>query len=145
MKTTRQWVGLLIAAALFGAGAASASAAEKVTTITKTKVTKLTKTGWWIRVNPEKTHATTVSLRVGTSKKDSRDWRSWTAGQPMEFDLPAELRNVPKLYIHGATVPGNKHVVFCVFYMDHGVEHFAFDGDVDKNMEATDSDRDCKP
>ena len=139
-----------MAVALFGAfatvGASTASAAEKVTTVTKTtKVMRVTKAGWWIRVNPEKTHASTISFRVGTSKKDSRDWRSWTAGQAMEFDLPVELRNAARLYLKGTTVPGNKHAVFCVFYMDHGVEHFAFDGDVDKKMEPSDTDRDCKP
>ena len=151
MKIHRQLIGPLVAVALFGAvvslSASTAGAAEKTTTTTTVtkKVTKLTKAGWWIRVNPDKTRATTIYFRIGTSKKDSHDWRSWAPGQSMEFDLPMELGTAPKLYIRGTTDPRNKHAEFCVFYMDHGVEHFAFDGDVDKKMEPTDSDRDCKP
>jgi hypothetical protein len=151
MKTTRQWVGSLIAVALFGAlvsvGASLAGAAEKVTTVTKTKVTKLTKTGWWIRVNPDKTSATTVSFQIGMTKKDSKMWRTWTPGQALEFDIPAELRNAAKLYIRGTTDPKNKHALFCVFYMDHGVEQFHFDGDVDHEMKPSDTDflHKCKP
>ena len=140
MTTRRQLAGGLIAVALFGAlisvGASSAHAQ---------KAPKVTKTGWWIRINGEKTKASTVYFRIGTSKKDSREWRSWTVGQRLEFDLPAELRNAPNLHIRATSDPRGKHVVFCVFYMDHGVEHFGFDGDVDKNMEQTDADEDCKP
>jgi hypothetical protein len=149
MKTRTQSVGLLIAVALFGAlvsVGASANAAEKVTTVTKvTKVTKLTKAGWWIRVNPEKTSATTVSFQIGMSKKDSKMWRTWTPGQSLEFDVPAALLNAAKLYIRATTDPKNKHALFCVFYMDHGVEQFHFDGDVDHEMKPSDTDRECKP
>lgn len=106
---------------------------------------KAKKTGWWIRVNAEKTHASKISLQIGMSKKDGKMWRTWTAGQPMEFDVPAALRNAAKLYIRGTTEPRDKHALFCVFYMDHGVEQFHFDGDVDHDMKPSDSDRECKP
>jgi hypothetical protein len=151
MKTTRQWIGSLIAVALFGALVSvgvTSDAAEKVTTVTKvTKRTKLTKAGWWIRVNPEKTSATTVSFQIGMTKKDSAMWRTWTPGQPLEFDVPAALLNAAKLYIRGTTDPRNKHALFCVFYMDHGVKEFHFDGDVDHEMKPSDTDflHKCKP
>lgn len=147
MKTTRQWVGVLIAVALIGAfasiGASSAGAGQTVTTVTK--VTKLKKTGWWIRVNPQKTSATTVSFQIGMTKKDSKMWRTWTPGQSLEFDVPAALLNAAKLYIRATTDPKDKHALFCVFYMDHGVEQFHFDGDVDHEMKPSDTDRECKP
>ncbi|MFL6519940.1 MAG: hypothetical protein ACJ8NS_06945 [Chthoniobacterales bacterium] len=149
MKTRKQSVSLSIAGALFGAflalGVLSAQAAEKVTTTTVTKVRKVTKAGWWIRVNPEKTQATSISLQIGMTKKDSKMWRTWTPGQGLEFDVPAELLNAAKLYIRATTDPKNKHALFCVFYMDHAVEQFHFDGDVDHEMKPSDSDRECRP
>jgi hypothetical protein len=151
MKTTRQWIGAAIAAVLLGGlmsvGALSAHAqTSKTTTVTKvTKVTQVTKTGWWIRVNPEKTVASTISFQVGMTRADRHDWRTWTAGEPEEFDLPIELRNLPKLYLRGIAEPHRKDAVFCVFFGDHGVQHFKFDGDKDENMKSHDSDHDCKP
>lgn len=126
-------------------GASSAGAAEKVTTITKTKVTKLMKTGWWIRVNPDKTSATEFWIKIGTSKKDSKLWRTWKSGDPVEFDVPAELLTAPKLYLHGQTTPHEKHAYFCVFYGGHGVGKVHFAGYVDRNMKQTDDQDDCKP
>src|SRR4051794_4447835 len=102
MKTSRQLAGLLVAvAALFGAlasvDASPAGATEKktttTTTVTKKKVSNLSKAGWWIRINPNKTSATTVWFKVGMTKKDSKLWRTWKPGEPLEFDLPPELLN----------------------------------------------------
>jgi hypothetical protein len=151
METTRQWIGVAIAVALLGGlasvGAVSADAqTSKTTTVTSvTKVTKVTKTGWWIRVNSQKTVASTISFQVGMTRADRHEWRTWTAGEPEEFDLPIELRNLPKLYVRGITDPKSKDAVFCVFFGDHGVQHFKFDGDKDENMKPHDSDHDCKP
>ena len=142
MNTTRQWIGSLIVVALLGAlvgiGGSSASAAQKVTTVTK--VTNLTKAGWWIRVHPEKTSATTVWFKIGMTKKDSKLWRTWKPGEALEFDVPAELITAAKLYIHGTTDPHDRHAKFCVFYMDHAVREFHFDGYVDHNMRPSDTD-----
>jgi hypothetical protein len=69
----------------------------------------------------------------------------WQPGQRVEFDVPAALRNAPRLYLHATTNPRDKHAWFCVFYGGHGVEHFKFDGDVDHNMKQDDSDRECTP
>ena len=104
-----------------------------------------TKTGWWIRVNSGKTEAASISFQVGTSKADSRAWRSWQQGQRVEFDLPTALRNAPRVYLRGLSIPHDKKAWFCVFYRDHGVEHFEFDGDQDHNMKPDDSEHDCIP
>ena len=133
---TRQWLGSIIAVALLGAfvsvGASSAHGQAK-------------KTGWWIRVNTAKTEAATISFQIGITKVDSRNWRRWKSGQRAEFDLPADFRKVAHLYIHATSSPHDKNASFCVFYKDHGVEHFEFDGDQDHNMKQDDSDDDCKP
>src|SRR6266513_2567249 len=99
MKTKKQWAGSLIAVALFGAfvsvGASSGHA-------------QATKRGWWIRVNKSKTEASTISFQIGTSKKDSRNWRTWKSGQRMEFDLPSDIRNVASLYIRATSNPRDR-------------------------------------
>ena len=146
---TRQWFGLVIAIALLGAvlgvGASSANAQTTTTkTVTKTRVTRVDKTGWWIRVDTAKTEASSILFQVGLTRADRKDWKTWTAGEPAEFDL-GEMRMWPKLHIRGKAEPKHKKAVFCVFYGDHGVEHFHFDGDVDHNMKPHDSDRECKP
>ncbi|HSV61946.1 MAG TPA: hypothetical protein VLH83_01265 [Chthoniobacterales bacterium] len=147
---TKQWFGSVIAIALLGAFvsvAASAADAQKTTTtttVTKTRVAKVNKTGWWIRIDTEKTVASSISFQVGLTRADRKDWRTWTAGEPAEFDL-AEMRLWPKLHIRAKTDPKNKKAVFCVFYGDHGVEHFKFDGDKDDNMKSTHKDNDCHP
>ena len=136
MKTKRQWVGSLIAVALFGAfGSVGASSAHA----------RATKRGWWIRVNTPGTEASTISFQIGVSKKDRQNWRRWKSGQRVEFDLPADFRNVAQLYIRATSNPHDKKAGFCVFYKNHGVEHFEFDGDQDHDMKQDDSDDDCKP
>ena len=136
MKTRKRWVSSIVAVALFGAF---------VSVSASTVHAQATKRGWWIRVNKAKTEASTISFQIGTSKIDSRNWRTWKSGQRVEFDLPADLRNVARLYIRGTSNPSNKNAWFCVFYKDHGVEHFEFDGDEDHNMKQDDSDNDCRP
>jgi hypothetical protein len=135
MKTRRQWIGSVVAAVFFGAfvsvGASPAHAQAK-------------KKGWWIRVNTTNTAATIISFQIGTSKADSRNWRTWKQGQRVEFDLPAGLRNATQVYLRATSNPHQK-AYFCVFYKDHGVENFDFDGDSDHNMKQTDSDDECHP
>ena len=105
-----------------------------------TKVASVTKAGWWIRVHPEKTSATTFWLNIGKTKRDSKLWRTWTSAEPVEFDVPAELLNSARLYIQGRTEPLDKHARFCVFYQDHAVREFHFAGYVDHNMKPSDTD-----
>jgi hypothetical protein len=156
MKIGKQLVSSLIAVALLGAfGSVGASPARvdttqttkttKTTTVTKIKVPVVTKAGWWIRVDTQKTVASSIRLQAGMTRADRHDWRTWTAGEPEEFDLPVELRNLPKLHIRGITDPKGKKVSFCVFFQNHGVEHFEFDGDKDDNMRSTHKEDDCKP
>ena len=146
MKTTRQWVGSLIAVALLGASTGVVTASpggmqKTTTTVTKvTRVAPVTKAGWWIRVHPEKTSATTFWLNIGKTKRDSKLWRTWTSAEPVEFDVPAEFLNAAKLYIQGRTEPLDKHARFCVFYQDHAVREFHFAGYVDHNLKPSDTD-----
>ena len=147
---TRKWFGSAIAVIILGAfasaGASSAYAqtTKTTTTVTKTKVAKVNKTGWWIRIDTGKTVASSISFQVGLTRADRHDWRTWMAGGPAEFDL-MEMRAWPKLHIRAKTDPKGKKAVFCVFYGNHGVEHFEFDGDKDDNMKSTHTDDDCKP
>jgi len=146
---TRQWFGSVIAIALLalcaGAGTSSANAqTTTTTTVTKTKIAKVDKTGWWIRVDTQKTTASSISFWVGLTRADRKQWRTWTAGEPAEFDL-MEMRAWPKLHIRAKTDPNGKHAAFCVFYGNHGVSHFHFDGDKDDNMKSTTTDKDCQP
>ena len=151
MKTTRQWIGAAIAVILLGlvslgASSAQAQTSKTTTTVTKvTKVTKVAKTGWWIRIDTQKTAASSISFQAGMTRADRHDWRTWTAGEPEEFDLPIELRNLPKLHIRAKTDPKSKDAVFCVFFQDHAVEHFKFDGDMDDNMKSSEKDNHCTP
>src|SRR6478672_2927685 len=129
MNTKKQWINSIVALTLFGAfGSVGASSAHA----------QATKRGWWIRVNGPKTEAALISFQIGTSKKDSRNWRTWKSGQRAEFDLPADFRDAAKLYIRATSTPRDKNAWFCVFYNNHGVEHFEFDGDEDHNMKQDD-------
>ena len=150
MKTRKRF-GLVIAVILLGAfvsvGASLAQAQKTTTTTTvtkKTKVARVDKTGWWIRVNTDKTVASSISFWVGLTRADRKEWRTWTAGEPAEFDL-AEMRMWPKLHIRAKTDPKGKKAVFCVFFGNHGVQHFDFDGDKDDNMNSKHDDNDCHP
>ena len=147
----KQLFGSVIAIALLGAFASfgvSSAAAETTTTTTvtktKMKMARVDKTGWWIRIDPTKTSASSISFWVGLTRADRKAWRTWTAGEPTEFDL-AEMREWPKLHVRAKTDPKNKHAAFCVFFGNHGVSHFHFDGDKDDNMKQTTTDKDCVP
>jgi len=146
---TRQCFGSVIAIAVLvlclGAGTSSANAQKTTTTtVTKTRIARVNKTGWWIRINTEKTVASSISFQVGLTRADRKEWRTWTAGEPAEFDL-AEMRAWPKLHIRAKADPKGKKAVFCVFFGNHGVSHFHFDGDKDDNMRSTHTEKDCVP
>ncbi len=102
-----------------------------------------TKRGWWIHVNASQTEASTILFQIGTSHKDRKPWGRWQPSQPTEFDVPADFLDAAELYIRGISEPKNKHAAFCVFYQDHGVKHFKFDGDEDHDMKQHDSDHEC--
>jgi hypothetical protein len=104
-----------------------------------------TKRGWWIRIDPRKTQAATTSFEVSPASSSGQVWRTWSRPQQTEFDLPVELRNGPRLYIRARTTPYNKDTSFCVFFQGHGVRHFEFDGDKERQMFSQETDDDCKP
>src|ERR1044072_85477 len=131
---TKQWFGSVIYLALLalcvsaGASSANAQTTTKTTTVTKTRIAKVNKTGWWIRINTDKTVASSISFQVGLTRADRKQWRTWTAVEPAEFDL-AEMREWPKLNIRAKADTKGKKAAFCVFFGNHGVSHFNFDGD----------------
>jgi hypothetical protein len=101
------------------------------------------KTGWWIKVNTNKTECSSIALQIGTSKKDRRDWRTWKSSDPVEFDVPDDFLTVAELYIHATANPNDKNAWFCVHYKQDGVKHFDFDDDEDHQMKQTDRDKEC--
>jgi hypothetical protein len=150
MKTRKRFgsvIAVILLGAFVSAGASLAEAQETTTTTTvtkKTKVARVDKTGWWIRIDTAKTVASSISFQVGLTRADRKEWRIWTAGEPAEFDL-MEMRQWPKLHIRAKTDPNGKKAVFCVFFGNHGVQHFDFDGDKDDNMNSKHDDNDCHP
>ena len=42
----------------------------------------VTKSGWWIRINPSGTTARSVTFQIGTSKYNREEWRVWRPDEP---------------------------------------------------------------
>jgi len=103
-----------------------------------------TKAGWWIRVDTQKTEASSVTLQIGTKAGDRRAWRAWHSGEVHEFDVPRDFQSVKELYIQASSNPSGKTTRFCVFYQDLGMKRFDFSGDKDEQIKQSDRDDGCK-
>jgi hypothetical protein len=103
-----------------------------------------TKSGWWIRINPNGTTAQAISFQIGTSKIQREEWRVWNAGEPAEFDVPGQYLQAPRLYVRGNLTPIGKFATLCVMYKDRGVEHMSFDDDDSETMAQTEIDIKCR-
>jgi hypothetical protein len=101
------------------------------------------KAGWWVRVEEGKTEAS-ISLQIGTDKKDRHVWRTWHQGEETEFDVPEEYLQSQVLYIQAIANPDDKDSRFCVFFRENGVQQFDFDDQEDARMAQKDRDRHCK-
>lgn len=101
------------------------------------------KTGWWIRVDQEKTEGT-ISFQIGTEKKDRHVWLTWRHGDETEIDLPEDLLQAERLYVQAIANPDDRDTSFCVFYRGNGVRRFEFDEQDDDRMKQKDRDRGCK-
>jgi hypothetical protein len=134
MKTKKQWIGSIIAVALLGTVASIDAAPTRV---------RVTRQGWWIRVNASKTEASVISFQIGTNIIDRRAWRTWRPGEAAEFDVPDDFLRDAKLYIRATAAPRKKHAWFCVFYQNRGVRHFHFDGDESHILRQHDFDDEC--
>jgi hypothetical protein len=103
-----------------------------------------TKSGWWIRINPSATTAQGITFQIGTSKLQREEWRSWSAGQPVEFDVPDKYSQVPRLYVRGNVAPIGKLATLCMMYKDRGVEHMSFDDDDSETKGQAEIDYKCR-
>lgn len=102
------------------------------------------KAGWWVRVDTRKTEATGIGLRLGASKNEHREWRTWRTGEPAEFDLPGDFAQRPQLYLHATAIPDDEDVWFCVFFKTVGVRRFDFDTTEGTLLKQTDRDSECR-
>lgn len=102
------------------------------------------KSGWWIRINPSATTAQAITFQIGTSKIQREEWRVWNAGAPVEFDVPGQYLQAPRLYVRGNVTPIGRFATLCVMYKDRGVEHMSFDDDDSETMGQTEIDIKCR-
>jgi len=101
------------------------------------------KDGWWIKANPQKQESPMMIFYVGSSSHSYGFWRVWNPGDPAEFDVPEEYRNVPTLYILAQTTSGQK-CRFCAMYKAKGVKHFEYDLELGQEAKQSDEDKRCK-
>jgi hypothetical protein len=103
----------------------------------------VTKTGWWVRVDTQKTEASSITLQIGTKRDDRRAWRAWHSGQVAEFDVPRDFQSVKELYIQASSNPSGKTTRFCLFFQSLGMKKFDFSGDREEQIKQTDRDEAC--
>jgi len=103
-----------------------------------------TKGGWWVRVDTQKTEASSVTLQIGTKAGDRRSWRAWHSGDSYEFDVPRDFQAVKELYIQASSNPAGKTTRFCVFFQNTGMKQFSFSGDKEEQIKQSDRDDSCK-
>jgi hypothetical protein len=99
--------------------------------------------GWWIKVNAPKKEAPDLVFYVGASARSYGFWRVWNPGDPLEFDIPDEYRNAPKLYIKAQTTSGRMSRI-CVMFKSKGVKHFEYDIEEDHEMNPSEEDKVCQ-
>ena len=102
-----------------------------------------TKAGWWVRVDTQKTEASSVTLQIGTKASDRRAWRAWHSGEAPEFDVPTDFQKVKEIYIQATSNPSGKTTRFCVFYGGLGMKKFDFSDDKDEQIKQSDREDSC--
>jgi hypothetical protein len=98
--------------------------------------------GWWIKVRTEKQESPTITLSIGSNNHTVEAWRTWSSGDPAEFDVPDKFKNINPLYIK-AQSSGGRNSWFCMMYKSGGVKHFDFDDDEDHEEKQSDRDGEC--
>jgi hypothetical protein len=101
------------------------------------------KDGWWINASIQKQNPQMMVFYVGSGSGSYGFWKVWNPGDPVEFDIPDEYRNVPKLYIKAQTTSGLK-CRFCVMFKTKGTRHFEYDLEEDHEMKQSDEDKLCR-
>ena len=102
------------------------------------------KSGWWVRINPNMTRAQTITFQIGTSKYQREEWRVWRAGEPTEFDVPANYAQAPRLYLRASVTPIGQFADLCMMYKERGVEHMGFNDDDSETKSQTQVDYKCR-
>ncbi len=102
------------------------------------------KSGWWIRINTNLTTAQAITFQIGTGKQQREEWRVWRAGEPAEFDVPANYAQAPRLYLRGSVTPIGKIADLCMMYKDRGVEHMDFNDDGSETKSQIQVDYKCR-
>jgi len=120
------------------------SAEDKTTENTNLTAPLVERNGWWIKINTGKTEASQIVFEIGTDNNNRRFWRNWNSGEPNEFDVPIEYRNVSELYIHASSNPSDKNSWFCMMYKENGVKHFDFDYDEEHKENQNNRDDECR-
>lgn len=126
--------------------ASSASPAAGVAATGGTTATggAATKSGWWVRINTNLTTAQSITFQIGTGKLQREEWRVWKAGEPTEFDVPANYAQAPRLYLRGSVTPIGKFADLCMMYKDRGVEHMGFNDDESETKSQLQVDYKCR-
>lgn len=101
------------------------------------------KDGWWLKADPLKQGSQMMAFYVGATGQSYMFWRVWTPGDPVEFDVPAEFRNGPTLYVLAQTTSGQK-CRFCMMYQSKGVKYIEFDLEESYEAKQTEEDSKCR-
>ena len=146
MRTALTAVAAMVAAASLSAALSAApDVAPQVERPNAVPAAPVTRSGWWIRVNPAN-QADNVSWRFGAARnKLSTPLRWWKNEQPTEFDLPVTERDHKVLHVAGIGLPYKAQVSFCVFFADHGAKLVEFDGEETEQISQDQQDPACVP
>ena len=101
------------------------------------------KDGWWIKVRTQKPESQTIGFYAGESSHSYGFFTRWNKGAPVEFDISADYRNAPTLFILAQTTDGRK-AGFCLMYKSKGVRYFEFDLEERQESKQSDEDKRCE-
>jgi hypothetical protein len=121
---------------------ATVLAATSVIMAQPLRATEATKSGWWVKVQKSKQESPTITFSIGSNNHTVQFWHTWNSGDPLEFDVPDQFRNINPLYIK-AQSSGGRNSWFCMMYRDAGVKHFDFDDDEDHEEQQGNRDDEC--
>jgi hypothetical protein len=100
------------------------------------------KDGWWIKIKKERQESINITFTLGSDNQTVEEWKTWTSGQPLEFDVPAKFKNINPLYIKAQSSAG-RNSWFCLMYQNAGVKHFDFTDEQDHEEKQSNQDVGC--
>lgn len=94
--------------------------------------------GWRVRLCPEGSTVTAVSLSAGPAgDRYAPDRKQWavlameSSGKPAEAVPPAPIARAPSIWIGAVASPVGAHANLCVFYGERPVREVIFDGSME--------------